>query len=335
MSPRPRITSASPPVIGVIDIGTNAVKLMVASVVNGRVIPVHFGRRPTRLGEGLAVTGRIGATAASRTAAAVRELAAEARTHGAGEAVAVGTYALRAARNGRATAALIKQRAGVPVLVLSGKKEGELLLAAVRARMPSSRRDLVVVDIGGGSAQLMLSRGARTVFVRSVPLGAVVLTEQHLHHDPIDPREYAHLRAHIDATLARLFATLPASGPADLVVSGGAATTASYMTGSRPGSPLMRVSVAQLARLEARCLRATIAGRRRFRGMQPDRADIMPAGLAVLLGFARHARKRSLRTFAGGWREGLILERAARRAPRSRSQTRSTARRPAGARTGR
>ena len=97
----------------------------------------------------------------------------------------------------------------------------------------------------------------------------------------------------------------------------------------------MRISRAELMRLEARCLRATVAQRRRFRGLQPDRADIMPAGLAVLIAFARHARTRSLNTFEGGWREGLILERAARTARRSPAKTRSRARRPAGARTGR
>ncbi len=331
----PRIPRSSPPVIGVIDIGTNAVKLMVACVVRERAVPRHFGRRPTRLGEGLVTTGRIHATAAKRTAAAVKELAAEARAHGAEDVVAVGTYALRAARNGRATARSIGRSAGVPVLILSGKREGELLLAAVRARVPSSRRNLMVVDIGGGSAQWMVARGTRTLFVRSVPLGAVLLTERFLHHDPIDSLEYARMNAHIEATLARLFAKLRKPGTSKLVVSGGAATTAAYMAGARPGSSLMRISRAGLIRLEARCLGATVAQRRRFRGLAPDRADIIPAGLAVLIAFAHHARARSLHTFDGGWREGLILERAARTSLRSRAKTRSRVRPPAGARTGR
>lgn len=338
MSPRPRppASHTSAPVIGVIDIGTNAVKLMVASVVRGRVAPGHFGRRATRLGEGLAASQHIHAAATRRTAAAVKALAAEARAHGAQDVVAVGTYALRAACNGRAVAAAIGRHAGVPIRILSGRAEGEMLLAAVRARIRSTQRPLMVVDIGGGSAQLIVARGPRTILVQSVPLGAVVLTETYLRHDPVDPDEYARLNARIDAMLSRLLAKLPepGAGPVDLVVSGGAATTASYMTGARPGSVVMRMSRTQLLRLETKCLAATIAERRRFRGMQPDRADIMPAGLAVLLAFVRHARARTLRTFEGGWREGVILERS-QRALRSQSRTRPTARTPAGARTGR
>lgn len=337
MTARSRIPGpANTAVVGVIDIGTNAVKLMVGSVVNGRVELVHFGRRPTRLGEGLAASRRIRSDNARRTAMAVKELAAEARAHGANDVVAVGTYALRAAANGRDVARVIRSRAGIPVTILAGKKEGALVLAAVQARIAGrAGRDLMVVDIGGGSAQLCLRRG-RESLVRSVPLGAVVLTEHYLHDDPIDPVEYARMESHVESVLSRLFARLPSSQRTtdELVVAGGAATTALRMLGVKPGRSMAAITPASLRRLETRCLAATIAERRLFPGMTPDRADIMPAGLAVLNAFARHTRARSIRVFEGGWREGVILDRA-RRAPRSRRRTGPTARPGAAARKGR
>jgi exopolyphosphatase/guanosine-5'-triphosphate,3'-diphosphate pyrophosphatase len=336
MTPASRAPHSTDPVVGVIDIGTNAVKLMVASVHDGRAEAVHFGRRPTRLGRGLASSGRIEAAAARRTGDAVKELAQEARAHGAREVLAAGTYALRTARNGRATAKAISRRAGVDVRILSGRREGELVLAAVRARLRRPPRHLLVVDIGGGSAQVVLARERRALFVRSVPLGAVVLTERFLHCDPVDPDEHARMQHRIESVLTRLFSRAPAGipTPPDLVVSGGAATTASYLAGNRPGSSIMRITRAQLEQIERRCLAATTAGRRRWLRAQPDRADIMPAGLAVVLAFTRHAGKRSLRVFEGGWREGLILE-TARATSRSRARTRSRARATGAARTGR
>jgi exopolyphosphatase/guanosine-5'-triphosphate,3'-diphosphate pyrophosphatase len=337
MSPRSHARRpASPPTVGLIDIGTNAVKLVVATVTNGRVVPRHFGRRPTRLGQGLAASKEISTAAARRTADAVEELAAEARAHGATDVMAAGTYALRTARNGRAIATAIGRRAGASVHILSGKEEGRLVLLAARAHMPRATRDLMVIDIGGGSAQLSLSRGRRDPIVRSVPLGAVVLTEHYLSKDPIDTRELERMRTRIDRVLSRLFAALP-SGEAvnvTMIAAGGAATTAATMAGTQPAASMPSLSLATLRDIEAKCLAATIDERRHFPGMTPDRADIMPAGLVVLIAFMRHARKRSLRVFAGGWREGFILERAERARP-ARAKTRSTARARAAERKGR
>lgn len=310
---------------GVIDIGTNSVKLAVGDAANGRVFYSYAAREPTRLGRGLSSSGVISAAAVHSTADAVARLAEAARDHGATEVVAVGTYALRAARNGRAAARTIERRASVSVRILSGAEEAAMVLRSVRARLPRPRRHVVVVDIGGGSAELIVARGARTLFAHSVPLGAVRLTERYLTHDPVAPAEYLQLNDYIDGVTSALFARAPRLDPAttDLVVSGGTATTAAAMLGLRADGAGSAVSLAALWRLETRCLTATTAGRRRFRGLVPDRADIIPAGLATLISFVRHAGKRSVRVIEGGVRDGVMLEMSerARRSPR-RSGTR-------------
>jgi exopolyphosphatase / guanosine-5'-triphosphate,3'-diphosphate pyrophosphatase len=326
MSPRTQTPRDLPRSIGVIDIGTNSVKLTVGSVVRGRVVARHTAREPTRLGRGLSRSGRIDERVAGRTATAVKRLAVIARTFGAEEVIAAGTYAFRAARNGRAVARDIARVAGVEVRILSGAEEAAMVVASARSRISHPRRHLMVMDIGGGSVELIVTRGARTLLARSVPLGAVSLTERHLRRDPIDPVEYAQMTAAIEHTVSGLFAGLPKLSPAsvDLVASGGAATTAA---GVAHGEyvPDATVSLSALYRLEARCLETTIAERKLFRGLPPDRADIMPAGLAVLVAFVRHARKRSVRIVEGGVRDGVILDRA-QRARRSPRRTRPTAR---------
>jgi exopolyphosphatase/guanosine-5'-triphosphate,3'-diphosphate pyrophosphatase len=329
MSPRSSSTRRpSLRIIGVIDIGTNSVKLGVGSVENGRVAHHHAAREPTRIGRGMARSGMMGSRAIQRTAAAVKRLGEDARRHGATDVIAVGTYAFRAARNGNAVARAIARRAGIPVRILTGAEEASMVLRAVRARIRRPRRHLMVFDIGGGSAELVLARGGRTLFSRSVPLGAVNLTERYLTRDRISPAEYRRLNAAIEGVAAPLFARLPRLDPStvDLVVSGGTATTAADMLDLEFGGDGCSVSTATLRALQERCLAATIAERRNFHGLLPDRADIMPAGLAVLLCLVRHAHKRSLRIVEGGVRDGVMLEWAenARRLPR-RSQSRAHA----------
>jgi exopolyphosphatase/guanosine-5'-triphosphate,3'-diphosphate pyrophosphatase len=337
MSPRARSSRrATPHTIGVIDIGTNSVKLAVGYAANGRVFCIYTGREPTRIGRGLGSSGMISAQAVRRTAEAVSRLADDARRHGAVDVIAVGTYALRAARNGRIAARAIERRAGIRARILSGAEEAAMVLRSVRARIRHPRRHLVVIDIGGGSAELIIARGERTLFARSVPLGAVRLTERYLTHDPISPDEYAQLNRHIEAATSALFARVPRLNPAttNLVVSGGTATTAAAMLGLKPDGDGCTISLAALRKLEVRCLASTVAQRRRFRGLLPDRADIIPAGLAVLLVFVRQAGKRSVRVIEGGVRDGVMLE-AAERGPRSPRRSETTARAKAAARKGR
>ncbi len=299
----------------VIDVGTNSVKLTVGSVARGSVRTAHTARVPARLGAGLARSGRIHEAAVVRAAAAVRRLVADARAHDAREVVVVGTHAFRAAKNGSDAARAIARAAGL---------------------RDAAQRYLIVADIGGGSAQVVFGHGPNALAAHSLPLGAVVLTERFLRHDPVEPAEYRRMNESIDHALASLFARrprLPTDG-FDLVVSGGAATTAAAMLGVWSGAAATRLPLRRLKQLEADCLAATIAQRRRFPGMQPDRADILPAGLAVLLALARHAQRPSVVIVEGGWREGVILERA-QQARRSPAQTRSRAHRTAAARRGR
>lgn len=323
---------STPRMIGVIDIGTNSVKLAVGYAANGRVVYTYSGRVPTRIGRGLSSSGMISRDSIQRTAAAVSRLAADARRHGAVEIAAVGTYAFRAARNGRKAAQAISRHAGVPVKILTGAKEAAMVVRSVEARL-RPRRDLMVLDIGGGSAELIVTRGQVPVLARSVPLGAVRLTEMFLHRDPIAPDEYLRMNEHIERAVMRLFTRVSATN-FDLVVSGGTATTARSMLGLARGDKGSSVTVAMLSELEARCVRSTIAQRKRFRGLPPDRADIMPAGLAVLLVFAHHARKRSLRLIEGGVRDGVMLA-MAEKASRSQRRSATTVRSQAAVRKGR
>lgn len=301
-------TRAARPV-AVLDIGTNSVKLLVATTAAGRVRTVYFERITTRLGAGLDESGRITDAAAARTTRAVRSLAATARRHGAARIIAVGTYALRAATNGADVARRIGRAAGSDVTVLDGREEARLSFLSARSRLGHPRPVTFLMDIGGGSAQFVAARGTAIIAAQSLPLGALRLTERHLRHDPIHPAEYQNMRREIDRAVSRVTAPFARLAPrAAFVAVGGSATTALAMArGSTRTRRDGKLRLSDLRRLEHACLTRTIAQRRLLPGLPPDRADIIPAGIAVMLACMTVWRKRVVHVTGGGVREGAIL----------------------------
>lgn len=299
--------------IGVIDIGTNSTKLTVGVVRHQRVSVVAFARRPSRLGQQLSHTGRISKTAAERTARDVKVLGILARSHGAEIVVAVGTYAFRSAANGRAVARAMARRAGVPIRILTGREEATLAYLSALALVERPKRVTFLIDVGGGSTEFVVARRGRIALARSLPLGALRLTERHVHSDPIAPSERRALEREIDIAIARVAAPLRRAHPADtdFVASGGSVTTALAMLAPNrrrtSRSTVARVSRRDLATLADACYARTLADRKKLRGLPADRADIIPAGLSVVLAFMRQTKKRTLKVSDGGVREGAIL----------------------------
>ena len=307
--PRARATAPRRRRIGVIDIGTNSTKLIVGEAQHGGIRTIAFDRRSSRIGEKLTGSGRIATVAATRTARDVAALAKVAREHGSGTVVAVATYALRTAKNGKAVAKQIARTAGVPVRILTGDEEATLTYVAALLHIPNPKPNTFVLDLGGGSVEFIAARRGRVVEAKSLPLGALRLTERYLHSDPIAPRERRALEREVDAAVARLTArfrrVLPAR--ADFVVCGGTATTAVSMLGGRAYGADATLRVTDLQALAERSFALTLAQRKRMPGLPADRADIISAGLTVVLAFARALRKRSITVSDGGVREGVLL----------------------------
>ncbi len=307
--PRARTSAPRRRRIGVIDIGTNSTKLLVGEVYDGSIRTIAFDRRASRIGEKLSGSGRISTTAAARTARDVAALGKVAREYGSGTLVAVGTYALRTAANGTAVAKRISRESGVPVRILTGEEEATLSYLSALLHIPNPKPNTFVLDVGGGSVEFIAARRGHVVEAKSLPLGALRLTERHLHSDPPAPKERRALEREVNAAVARLtarFRRVPAAR-ADFVACGGTATTAVTMLGRRAYGSRATVRVAELQALTERCFLLTIAQRKRMPGLPADRADIIPAGLAVVLAFARAVGKRSIIVSDGGVREGVLL----------------------------
>ena len=331
---RPVRAGASPrPVrLAAIDIGTNTLRSMIVEAETGegyRILDTE--KIPNRLGEGLGGQGSLGAEAWQRTLSGLGRLREIARGHGCREIAVVATSALREATNGRAFVAEVRRRLGLRVRIIDGDEEARLAFQSAWHSFPLKGERIALLDVGGGSAEVVLAMGPLIEEIASLPLGAVRLTERFVHHDPPLRSEVKEMRRHVRAVLTE---HLPRAIPGvHMIASGGSANAVARILVSRQGEKSVRAHGADISRAEVEHLyelvRAMDGGaRRQLRGLSPDRIDIILAGVLVLREAMRSLGARRMLVNEGGIREGLILRMLERRFPAEQTGGRHATRDP-------
>jgi exopolyphosphatase/guanosine-5'-triphosphate,3'-diphosphate pyrophosphatase len=297
---------------GVIDVGTNSVKLHVAErAADGSWRTLADRAVVTRLGEGLHAHGRLAAAAVARTAEAIAGLADEARELGAAEITAVGTAGLRAALDAEALIAAARDAAGITVEVISGEEEARLAFLAATAGLGAGAGTLTVFDSGGGSSQFTFGADGRVLEQFSVPVGAVGLTERFGLDAAVSEDVVAAACVAVAADLERL-AGRPA--PAAVIGMGGAVTNLAamqlelepYDPDVIQGSVLRRADVTrQIDRLR----RLDATRRRTLAGLQPARAEVILAGACIVQTVLDVLGADALTVSDRALRHGLIADR--------------------------
>jgi len=178
----------------VIDVGTNSVKLLVAEVAGHEVRPIREQSHQTRLGAGFYETHRLKAEAIEATAQAVVDFAAMAREAEAGSVRVIATSAAREAVNREELTSAIERTSGLEVEVISGEQEAAWGFAGVTTNPELAQASLLLLDVGGGSTQLVLGRSGQPLLRQSFPLGSVRLLETLPCSDPPQPAELAACR---------------------------------------------------------------------------------------------------------------------------------------------
>jgi len=174
----------------VIDVGTNSIKLLVADVAGREVWPVHEESRQTRLGQGFYDTHQLQPESIARTAEAVWEFGEIAREKNAAAVRVIATSAARDAVNPTDLTQAIERACGLKTEIISGTREAEWVFQGVATDEELARRTLLLLDVGGGSAEFILGHGAQKTFAHSFPLGTVRLMEKFPHSDPPRKSEY-------------------------------------------------------------------------------------------------------------------------------------------------
>lgn len=300
------------PRIAAIDIGTNSIRLVVAEVQpDGSYRILDEDREMTRLGHGLYDDGRIREEPMALSLRVLGRMKAIVEGFGVGELRTIATSAVREASNGREFVREAWKRCRVRVDVVPPEEEARLALKSVRRHYDLGDRRTAIVDIGGGSAEVVLAVGGLVELVVSLPLGAVRLTERYITSDPVKPKQWNTLQRAIDAAVKAGMGKVPFS--ADVMIGSGGTFTnlVEIVQCEREGKassprdyPLAR---AEVSRTLDRLRETPLAARREIPGLNPQRADIIVAGVAVVDRLARRLGAQRVLVNDRGIRDGVLL----------------------------
>jgi exopolyphosphatase / guanosine-5'-triphosphate,3'-diphosphate pyrophosphatase len=273
--------------LAAVDIGTNSVRLLIADQ-SGRELERPM--RITRLGQGVDVSGALAAAAIARTVAVLKQYRALCERHGVERLRATATSAARDARNRDEFFDQAERALGVRPELISGDEEARLSFAGATADLPRAAGPFLIMDIGGGSTELILGDREPEALV-SLQLGCVRMTERHLKSDPPSAEQLAACLADVERTLITA-RSIDAERAKRVVGLAGTVTALSAMQLGLEHYDAKRthhstLTLAQVEDLFRKLSAATTVERRRLL-VEPERADVIVGGAAVLLGCFRH-----------------------------------------------
>jgi exopolyphosphatase/guanosine-5'-triphosphate,3'-diphosphate pyrophosphatase len=275
--------------VAVVDIGSNSTRLLIAERSDGRVRELVRETQVTRLGAGVDADGRLREDAMQRVYDTLERYRREIERHHCRAAVAVLTSAVRDSANGQQFAETIRERYALEPHVLTGDEEARLtFLGATGERDPDDRRPTLVIDIGGGSTEMVIGTGHEVEFHVSTQAGVVRQTERHLNHDPPTAAELGELAADVRSIIEQAVPAQWRQGVEHAIAVAGTATSLAAIAQRLDPYDPKRVHGYRLDGDEARRIldelaSMPVAQRREVPGLHPDRAPTIVAGVTIFL----------------------------------------------------
>jgi exopolyphosphatase/guanosine-5'-triphosphate,3'-diphosphate pyrophosphatase len=308
--------------LGSIDIGTNSLKLLVADVEeDGTLEVIARERAMVRLGKETLATGRLPAEAIEAAASTVEGFLRAAQGSGAETVRAVATCAVREASNAGELVEAVKRRTGIEVEIVSGDEEARLINLGVRSEFASRLDPLLMVDIGGGSTELVVSDGSRVRLTESLPIGVVRLAGR-VRSDPPSEKDIRRMKKEIRAAAKRAVDAVRKTGFRTCVGTSGTIQSLSMVyeaaiRGREPNPSGHRTLTRSGLKKVARLLRGTTEKEKlKIPGLDPRRRDIAVPGALLLRWILKHAGADSIVVGERGLREGILLDFVARHGER-------------------
>ncbi len=304
-----------------IDIGTNTFRLLIADIDPDSCREIVSDRKIIRLGEDLDRTDVLSRDAVERALRTLDDFSENIRRHAVRHVAAVGTSALRKASNSGEFIREARTRSGLDIRVITGEEEARLTLQGVARALRGAREggqcdplaSAIVIDIGGGSAEIIVTRPHAGPVVTSLPLGAVYLTERFIKRDPPSEDEIDRLRHLIGTELTKLGPMLGDNDARVLAGTAGTITTLAAMeqrlTRYDPDrinrSTLSRASVDAMVRTLSA---STLEERRSIPGLERGREDIILAGAVVTQEIMERLGFETILVSDWGLREGIVFD---------------------------
>ena len=313
--------------LAVIDIGTNSIHMVLAEIQpDGSYQIVDRYKDMCRLGNGAFASRCLSDAAMSRALEVIRTLVTLARNKGFDHIEAVATSAVREARNGGAFIGVVAEQTGLAVRVISGIEEARLIFLGVQHGIALTDDPVLVVDVGGGSVEVMVGTRHALLFAKSLKLGAIRLVDQYLKKAPpstamlqqLEEDVTRQLRAALDKCKVKQFASV-------IATSGMAGNLAEIIHLRRTGSPLPQLNLATVSQKEVAEFETVLAGsttraRLAIPGLDPKRVDTLLPAATVLRRLLELAHADELTVCDKAIREGVIFDFVARHRDRIQAE---------------
>ena len=273
----------------VVDMGSNSIRLMIATVAEGKLGHVEKYLEMTRLGAGVNETQKLSETSMAATVEAILKFKGIAEKEKALILGAFATSAVRDAQNGIEFAHRIQRETEIEVTIISGTEEAELGFKGVSKGLEKSlkKERFVIIDIGGGSTELILGQGQQILYRKSFNVGVVRMTGKHITTDPVSPKEAEEMGADVRSILAEGIEAIKAYGPTVAIGIGGTATTFGTLNlkmsvYDREEIHNAKVSLEDLEMQLEKLEKLTLPEKKTLVGLMPKRADVIYAGGVIL-----------------------------------------------------
>lgn len=297
-----------------IDVGSNTIRSLIGKVINNKIYRYYLDRSITRLAEGLKDTGilkRFNMELSTRVLKNMSQVFAE---YNVSKINAVGTAALREARNSNEFIEKVFQETGIKIRVITGEEEARLTFQGVSSGLNLSER-ILIVDIGGGSTEWIFNDSVEmsSPIFGTIPIGVLKLLEECMMEDPLSLAKLSGVENTIEKYFQSFVDIIPRIKPNILVGTGGTVTTlASIDLSLESYQPEVihgyRMEFNKLVKIRDWLISLPITKRRNIKGLEPERADLIIPGIILTIKIMEAARINELIVSDYGLLEGLLLE---------------------------
>jgi len=299
--------------IAAIDIGTNSMRLLLCEYDKR-----HFGHKEkhlivTRLGQGLSGSGVISQEAIDRNIKALKIFKEKAERYDAQEIVAIATSAVRDAENREEFLNRAKQHTGIDIKVITGETEADLGITGVTSDLSAEAEDILVIDIGGGSTELVLGNAHGIRYATSINAGTVRMTEKFITSHPIKENEIEKLNSNLKQLFKEPIRQLKSMNIEKTIAIGGTATTiaAIYHSLCIYDSSIVHNTVIDfdyLQNLLEQLKNMSVEQRYEVKGLQKERADVIPAGMIIMIYIMKNIGVASFEASENDNLEGAVMK---------------------------
>ncbi|MDA7510898.1 hypothetical protein N8766_02955 [bacterium] len=303
--------------LGAIDIGSNTIKLLIADTDGQTVEPVCQQSIQTRLGSGIEKGSQLSQSAMERTRSTIFDYVAIGKQMSVESLIGNATSAVRDARNGQQFVQQLEKETGISISVITGEKEASLIFQGITSTQGHQSDCQVILDVGGGSTEIIVSGNQDIRHQQSFNVGSVRLLEEARLRDPLCQRQLESFKKllatrYLDLTEA-IIANTDATTPFRLMAAGGGAVLASMLLRETEQFDPKSIELTPLERTDLQALNerlwsTSLSARKGWPGMPEERADIVPIGTAILSHLLSSLNQDHLWVSTRGLRFGLLRQ---------------------------